>query len=229
MTLNLRIIASHEPKSPVTEAYRTLRTNLQYAAIDSPVRSLLVTSAGAGEGKSLTVANLAVVMAQGGKKTLLVDCDLRRPMHHRLFGQRNNGGLTSLLVNGGDPDSVTTETIVPKLKLIPCGPIPPNPAELLDSQSMKLLVQELRSRYESIIFDSPPLLAVTDSALLAPLVDGVLLVIQAGGTRTDMIQEAKSIIQNTGARIIGCVLNGVRRKAGDYHYYYYAENSGTDD
>lgn len=221
-------VACHEPKAPATEAYRTLRTNIQYAAVDSPIRSLLITSPGPAEGKSLTAANLAVVMAQGGKKTLLVDCDLRRPMQHRLFDVRNGSGLTSLLVHGGDPDSLTNKTIVPRLGLITSGLLPPNPAELLGSQAMKPLLQELKDRYEIVIFDGPPLIAVTDSALLAPLVDGVLLVVQAGETRTDMAQEAKSILQNTGGRIIGCVLNGVRRKNGEYHYYYYAL-SGTDD
>ncbi|MEW6662546.1 MAG: CpsD/CapB family tyrosine-protein kinase [Bacillota bacterium] len=226
----IKPIALNEPKSPVTEAYRTLRTNIQYAAVDRPVQSLLITSAGPGEGKSLTAANLAVVMAQGGKKTLLVDCDLRKPMQHRLFDQRNVRGLTSLLVHGGDPASVTNKTMVPQLGLITSGLIPPNPAELLGSQAMRPLLQELKSRHESVILDGPPLIAVTDAALLAPWVDGVLLVIEAGKARIDMVQEAKSILQNAGARIIGCVLNGVRRKAKDYHYYYYyGEKSGTDD
>ncbi|MBS3948526.1 MAG: CpsD/CapB family tyrosine-protein kinase [Dethiobacter sp.] len=220
----------NEPKSPVTEAYRTLRTNIQYAAVDRPVQSLLITSAGPGEGKSLTAANLAVVMAQGGKKTLLLDCDLRKPMQHRLFEQRNARGLTSILVQGGDPASVTNNTLVPQLSLISSGPIPPNPAELLGSQVMPPLLQELKSRHECVILDGPPLITVTDAALLAPLVDGVLLVIDVGHARIDMVQEAKSILQNAGARLIGCVLNGIRRKAKDYHYYYYyGEKSGTDD
>ncbi|KKM10742.1 capsular biosynthesis protein [Clostridiales bacterium PH28_bin88] len=223
-------IAYHEPKSPATEAYRTLRTNIQYASVDHPVNSLLITSAGPGEGKSLTAANLAVVMAQSGKETLLVDCDLRKPMQHRLFGLRNNRGLTSLLVQGGDPGTVTQQTEVAHLNIITSGLIPPNPAELLGSQAMKPLVQELKSRYATVIIDGPPLIAVTDAALLAPRVDGVLLVIRAGEARIDMVQEAKSIIENAGARVIGCVLNGVRRKSKDYHYYYYyAEKSGTDD
>lgn len=223
-------IAQHEPKSHVTEAYRTLKTNIQYAAVDRPVRSLLITSAGPGEGKSLTAANLAVVMAQGGKKTLLVDCDLRKPMQHRLFGQRNVKGLTTLLVHGGDLVSVTNNLMVPQLSLVTSGPIPPNPAELLGSQAMQPLLEELKSGYDSVIIDAPPLIAVTDAAILAPLVDGVLLVIDAGRNRVDMVQEAKAILQNASARIIGCVLNGVRRKAKDYHYYYYyEEKSGFDD
>jgi capsular exopolysaccharide synthesis family protein len=226
----LKPIALNEPKSPATEAYRTLRTNIQYAAVDRPLQSLLITSAGPGEGKSLTAANLAVVMAQGGKKTILVDCDLRKPMQHRIFDQRNVKGLTSLLVQGGDPADVLTKTIAPQMSLITSGPIPPNPAELLGSQAMRPLIEELKQRYEFVIFDGPPLIAVTDAALLAPLMDGVLLVIEAGQARIDMVQEAKSIIQNAGARLIGCVLNGVRRKVKDYHYYYYyQEKSGTDD
>jgi len=223
-------IAQSEPKSPITEAYRTLRTNIQYAAVDGPVQSLLITSAGPGEGKSLTAANLAIVMAQSGKKTLLVDCDLRKPTQHRLFDQRNVRGLTSLLVNGGDPANFKNKTSIPQLSLITSGPIPPNPAELLGSQAMQSLLEELMSGYESVVFDGPPLIAVTDSALLAPLVGGVLLVIEAGKTRIDMIQEAKSILENAGSRIIGCVLNGVRRKNKDAHYYYYyGEKSGADD
>ncbi|MBS3975466.1 MAG: CpsD/CapB family tyrosine-protein kinase [Syntrophomonadaceae bacterium] len=226
----LKPIAYHEPKSPATEAYRTLRTNIQYAAVDRPLQSLLITSAGPGEGKSLTAANLAIVMAHGGKKTLLVDCDLRKPMQQRLFGLSNLTGLTSLLVQGGDPAGVTKETMVPQLGLITSGLIPPNPAELLGSQAIRPLIEELKNRHEFVIFDGPPLIAVTDAALLAPWVDGVLLVIEAGKTRIDMVQEARSIIQNAGARLIGCVLNGVRRKTKDYHYYYYyAEKSGTDD
>lgn len=226
----LKPIAYHEPKSYATEAYRTLRTNIQYAAVDRPVQSLLITSAGPGEGKSLTAANLAVVMAQSGKNTLLVDCDLRKPMLHRLYDQRNERGLTSLLVHGGNPASVTNNTMVPQLNLITSGQIPPNPSELLGSQAMQPLLQELKNRYDSVILDGPPLITVTDAALLAPLVDGVLLVIEAGQTRIDMAQEAKSILQNAGARVIGCVLNGVRRKASDYRYYnYYGEKRGTND
>lgn len=223
-------IAYLEPRSPVTEAYRTLRTNITYASVDHPISSILVTSAGPGEGKSLTAANLAVVMAQAGKETLLVDSDLRKPMLHRLFGLRNDRGLTSLLVQGCDPDKVVQPTQVAYLSLIASGLIPPNPAELLGSQAMKPLMQKLKSRYEVVLLDGPPLIAVTDSALLAPLVDGVLLVIRAGEARMEMVREAKSIIESANARIVGCVLNGVRHKTRDYqYYYYYAEKSGTDD
>lgn len=226
----LKPIACRQPKSPVSEAYRTLRTNIHYAAVDCPIKTLLITSAGPGEGKSYTAANLAIVMAQGGKKTLLVDCDLRKPVQHRLFEMRNAGGVTSLLAHGGDCASQIKKTMVPQLGLITSGPIPPNPAELLGSQTMQLTIEELKNKHEVVIFDGPPLIAVTDAALLAPLVDGILLVIEAGQTRIDMLKQAKAIIQNSGARLIGCVLNGVRRKAQDYYYYYYySEKSGTDD
>ncbi|AEG15650.1 capsular exopolysaccharide family [Desulfofundulus kuznetsovii DSM 6115] len=215
------LITHKHPRSPVAEAYRVLRTNLGFSGLDRPCRSILVTSAGPEDGKSTTAANLAVVLAQAGNKVILVDCDLRKPTQHRIFEVENHRGLTNCLLQNLDPAEVSKNGLVENLTLVTSGPIPPNPAELLGSGRVRALWPALLERFDYLIIDSPPVLAVTDAALLAAQVDGVILVIRAATTRVEIAQEARDQLLKANARIIGVVLNQVKMPARDYHYYYY--------
>ncbi|AZK60202.1 CpsD/CapB family tyrosine-protein kinase [Candidatus Desulforudis audaxviator] len=215
------LVAHKHPKSAAAEAYRTLRTNLGFAAPDRPARVILVSSAGPADGKTTTVSNLAVVLAQAGHSVCLVDSDLRKPRLHRLFGVENTAGLTNVLSQNAGLEEVVVNTEVDRLALLPSGPIPPNPAELLGSGRMQEVLDRLAERYDFVLADSPPVLAVTDASLLAGQVDGVLLVIRAADTRVDLAQEAKAQLAKAGGRVLGVVLNKVRLSAKDYGYYYY--------
>jgi capsular exopolysaccharide synthesis family protein len=218
-----QLVASAESKAPESEAYRTLRTNIQFSSVDRPTRTLLVTSSGPSEGKSTTAANLAVVMAQTGKRVIAVDADLRRPVLHRVFGVPNNTGITTALLAG---DNMSLEghlrpTKVENLSLLTSGPIPPNPSEILGSHRMASLIESLTQLADIVIFDSPPVLAVTDAAVLGRQVDGVVLVVDARQTREQVLARAVSELQNTGANLLGVVLNRLDSRAGGYYYYYY--------
>ncbi|MGB9804614.1 CpsD/CapB family tyrosine-protein kinase [Desulfofundulus sp.] len=215
------LLAHTNPRSVISEAFRTLRTNLGFAALDRPCRSILVTSAGPEDGKSTTAANLAVVLAQAGHTVLLVDCDLRKPVLHKIFEVENHRGLTNCLLQEMDPVAVAHNGLVDNLSVLTSGPIPPNPAELLASGRVRALWPALLERFDYVIVDSPPVLAVTDAALLAAQLDGVILVIRAATTRVEIAQEARDQLLKASARIIGVVLNQVKMPARDYHYYYY--------
>lgn len=219
------LITLEHPRSAVTEAYRTMRTNLSFAAVDGECRLILVTSVGPIEGKTTTAANLAVTLAQAGSSVLLVDCDLRRPKLHKLFGLENGGGLTNVLVRGRNPEELWREGPVKGLNVLASGPIPPNPAELLGSERTRQLWPKLLERFDYVILDSPPVLAVTDATLLASQVHGVILVIWAGMQRVDVVQDAKEQLLKANARILGVVLNKVKIPERDYHYYYYYRSS----
>lgn len=220
---NRHLIAWLKTKAPESEAYRTLRTNIQFSSVDKPIRTLLVTSSSPSEGKSTTAANLAVVMAQTGQRVVLVDTDLRRPVIHKVFGVPNNVGITTALLAG---DNTTIEeqlqpTEIENLSLLTSGPIPPNPSELLGSHRMQTLVHKLGQQADMVIFDSPPVLAVTDAAVLGRQVDGVLLVVDAGQTRELALAQAVSELQKTGANVLGVALNRLDTRKGGYYYYYY--------
>jgi len=218
---NYELFTHKYPKSPVSEAYRTLRTNLGFTSLDRPCRSILVTSPGPGEGKSTTVANLAVVLAQAGHKVIVIDCDLRKPAQHRIFGVENHRGLTNCLIQGLDPEEVAYTNVVENITLLSSGPIPPNPAELLGSERVRSLWSTLLDRFDYVLIDSPPVLAVTDATLLSSQVDGVVLVVRSADTRVEIAQEAKEQLIKANARILGVVLNVVKISSRDYHYYYY--------
>jgi len=218
--MNLYLISHHHPKSPAAEAFRTLRTSLAFASPE-PVRTLLVTSSGPEEGKSTIVSNLAVAMAQAGKKVLVVDADLRKPQQHRIFETPNHRGLTNVLVGDAQPEDVLTETRVPGVHLLSSGPIPPNPAELLDSDRARSLWPALAQEYQCVLMDSPPLVAVADGVILSTQVEGVLVVVRAGSTRTDLLRESRALLEKAGARVLGAILNEVRHAPRDYRYYYY--------
>lgn len=219
--LSKMLITYHHPKSPVSEAFRTLRTNLHYASPEKVLRLLGLTSAGPEEGKSVVTANLAITLAQQGKKVLLMDCDLRKPMVHKLFGVPSSPGITNVLVDGTPLDTLASKAPVQGLTVIPAGPIPPNPSELLGSSSMDQLLQEVSERFDYVLLDTPPVVSVTDAVVLSSRLDGLILVVHAGVTRTQLVKEAKKNIEQAQGNLIGVVLNGVRYSSGDYRYYYY--------
>jgi capsular exopolysaccharide synthesis family protein len=214
------LITLTDPRSPAAEAYRALRTNLTFAALDKPIETLVVTSAAPGEGKSTTLANLAVTMAQGERRTILVDADLRQPKLHELFGVSNSRGLTTMFV---EPDALRdpplAQTQVGNLLLLPSGPLPPNPADLLGSSRMEEVIAALRDRADVILFDAPPVVVVTDAAVLGTKVDGVLLVVSAGRTRRDHAQQARELLERVHVRVVGAVLTNAPRDVSLGGYY----------
>src|SRR5690625_527447 len=214
------LIAKMNPKSPITEQYRTVRTNLQFAAIDEELRSMIVTSSGPGEGKSITTANLAVVYAQQGKKVLLVDADLRKPTVHYTFRLDNLRGLSNILVGEHALEEAATETDVENLDVLSCGPIPPNPSELLASKKMKQVLNDALLTYDLVIFDTPPVLAVADAQIMANIVDGSLLVIRSKQTEYEEAMRAKESLEPAKAKLLGTVLNDREKKEANYYYYY---------
>lgn len=214
------LITHLDPKSPVSEAFRTLRTNIQFSSIDSQVKTMMITSTGPSEGKSTITANLAVVLAQSGKKTLLVDTDLRKPTVHRTFRLLNRDGLTNALTSQDNFKQFAKNTEIDNLDVITTGPIPPNPSELLGSMAMARFINEVSAIYDTVIFDTPPVIAVTDAQILATQVDGVFLVVNSGKTNRDMALKAKTLLSNVKANILGCVLNN-REIEGENYYYYY--------
>jgi capsular exopolysaccharide synthesis family protein len=206
------LITLTDPRSPAAEAYRTLRTNLTFAALDKPIETLVVTSAAPGEGKSSTLANLAVTMAQGERRTILVDADLRRPGLHEIFGVANDRGLTTMIVEQAALDDPPLIDVgVDNLWLVPSGPLPPNPADILGSRKMEQAIAVLKARADIVLFDAPPVVAVTDAAVLGTKVDGVLLVVCAGRARREHAQRAKELLERVHVRIVGAVLNNAPR------------------
>lgn len=222
------LITHQDPKSPVAEAFRTIRTNLQFSSLDSEIRTIAITSAGPGEGKSTVLANLAVALAQSDKKVILVDSDLRRPTVHKKFGIENTTGLTNLLINGLTED-VLRDVGVPNLKVVTCGPLPPNPSELLGSKMMDKVIEFLKGHADMVLFDCPPVVAVTDAALLGRKLDGVIMTVRLGVVQQDALKRAKTLLENVQARVLGMVLNGVNAANGGYGYYYYYYYDSHDE
>ncbi len=224
-----RLITHVQPRSPISEAFRVLRTNLSFAAIDTGLKSVLVTSSTPSEGKSTSSANIATAMAQTGYTVALVDADLRRPTQHKVFQLSNNHGLTTALLDAETPVSEHLQTtMIPGLKLLASGPLPPNPAELLNSQRMSDVIESLQKTVDVVIIDTPPVLTVADAAILAPKVSGCVLVAQLGKTRQDMLHEAADRLRTSGATVFGLVLN--RTNSGRHKYYeYYNEQYYTGD
>ncbi|MED3718833.1 CpsD/CapB family tyrosine-protein kinase [Geobacillus thermodenitrificans] len=214
------LITFDDPKSPISEQYRTIRTNIQFSFIDEPLRSLMVTSSVPSEGKSTTAANLAVVFAQQGKKTLLVDADLRKPTVHYTFRLNNYAGLTSVLTNASPLSTALQDTFVGNLTVLTAGPIPPNPAELLSSKMMDRLLRELNEMYDLVVFDTPPVLAVTDAQILANKCDGTVLVVSSGKTEIDAAVKAKELLEAANAKLVGVVLNQRKQREGSGYYHY---------
>jgi non-specific protein-tyrosine kinase len=219
------LVAYSEPKSAAAEAYRTLRTNIQFASPDKPVHALLATSTSPDDGKSTTIANLAITFAEAGSATILVDADLRRPHLHNLFGLTNDAGLTTLVAemarskDGSAPSLPLQNTSIENLQVLTSGPVPPNPAEILASKLMAEILVILKGQADYILIDTPPIIAVTDAAILSPRVDGVLLVVNAGKTRRDLAVKARDMLQQINANILGVVLNNARVDKSAYTYY----------
>ncbi len=206
------LITLTDPRSPAAEAYRTLRTNLTFAALDKPIETLVVTSAAPGEKKSTVLANLAVTMAQGERRTILVDADLRRPGLHEIFGVANDRGLTTMIVEEAALEEPPLIDVgVDNLWLVPSGPLPPNPTDILGSRKMEQVITALKARADVVLFDAPPVIAVTDATVLGTKVDGVLLVVCAGRTRREHAQRARELLERVHVRIVGAVLNDAPR------------------
>jgi polysaccharide biosynthesis transport protein len=218
------LLAHESPMSGFSEATRSLRTNLMFASPDQPYRRLLVASAAPSEGKTTVAVSIAVSMAQGGQRVCIVDCDLRRPRLHRIFDRAGDVGLMNVILGECTIDEVAKPTIVPNLYCVPCGPIPPNSADVVQSEKFKKLLDELSQRFDRVILDSPPLIAVTDSAIISQFVDGVVFVIRAFKTSPAACRSGLRALYDIDAPIAGAVLNAVnldRHEYGYYHYYYY--------
>lgn len=215
-----KLIVKYDPRSPISEQYRTIRTNIQFSTVDSDIRTLMITSSGPGEGKSTTAANLATVFAQQGKRVLLVDADMRKPTVHYTFSLTNNYGLTSVLTKQIDLIDAAIEVDTSNLFILPCGPIPPNPAELISSRAMDEFFTIAQHDFDLVIFDSPPVLVVTDSQLLANKCDGVVLVVSSGFTERESAIKAKEQLIAAQGKVLGVVLNNKKQDQSQQYYYY---------
>lgn len=218
----------YNPSSVIAEAYRTLRTNIEFSNVDEDLQIIMVTSAQPGEGKSTTVANLAIAYAQTNKRILLIDADMRKPTMHKVFGLTNRVGLTSLLTGNRQIEDIPMECRVENLHILTSGPVPPNPSELLVSKKMAALLKELRSRYDIVLIDTPPVGLVSDAQILAGRSDGVVLVIDHGKVKRDLAIKAKAKLDHVKARILGVVLNNKSRKESKGYYYSYYGHSSED-
>ncbi|MGM7634659.1 CpsD/CapB family tyrosine-protein kinase [Bacillus sp. Hm123] len=215
-----KLVTLLNPKSPISEQYRTIRTNITFSSVGQEIRSLMVTSPSPGEGKSTTAANLAIVFAQQGKKVLLVDADLRKPTMHHTFNIVNNVGLTNVLTKQKALSAAMQPSQLDQLHILCSGPIPPNPAELLGSYMMAEFMQEAYQQYEVVIFDTPPVLLVTDAQVVANQCDASILVVSSGQTNADTAMKAKEVLQSAQSKLLGVVLNNMSSKKVGYDYYY---------
>ncbi|MBX6763121.1 MAG: CpsD/CapB family tyrosine-protein kinase [Rubrobacteraceae bacterium] len=214
----LKLVSIEDPMGPAAEAYRTLRTNLFYAFVDDPPRVIVITSPGPKEGKSLTCANLGVVLAQAGRRTLIVDCDLRLPSMHHLFGLRNFQGVVDLLAGGYEMRELWHEP-VPGLRVLTSGPLPPNPAETLGSRRFAELLAKAREEFDYVLLDAPPVGAVSDPVILATQGDGVLIVLDAQGTRKGSLRQSLRSLEAVRANVLGTVVNNVDASKKNYATY----------
>lgn len=221
------LVSVTDPSSVVAEQFRTIRTNIQFSAVDKKIQSLVVTSAGPSEGKSTVSSNLAVVWAKQNEKVLLIDADLRLPTAHRTFNLLNAAGLSSYLSNNAVYEEIIQETEVPNLSVISSGPVPPNPAELLNSRHINTLIERLEDEYDIIIFDAPPINTVTDAQLLANKADGVILVVPQGIAEKGGVTHAVEQLNKVHAKVLGTVMNRFKAdKAPGYYGGYYGGNYG---
>jgi capsular exopolysaccharide synthesis family protein len=219
-----RLITYEDPKSPISESYRSLRTNISYAlSIDKKIKSLLISSSQPGEGKSTTTANLAIAFAQLSKRTLLIDADLRKPVQHNVFGCSRGPGLSEYLIGDvSDLNSIIHTTKVESLSIITAGGLPPNPSELLGSERMSQLVDTLEQEWDMVLLDSPPIVAVTDASMISGEIDAIAIVVKAGSTERSAVDRALDMMRNVRAPLIGAILNGASQESlgGKYAYYY---------
>jgi capsular exopolysaccharide synthesis family protein len=202
------------------EAYRTLRTSVLLSTAGGPPKTILVTSGQPGEGKTTTTINTAISLAQLGASVLVIDADLRRPTTHKVLGVNQTAGLSTYLSSDTEVDKLITKLEIPNLSLLPCGPIPPNPSELISSEKMKQLLGALSQRFDHILIDSPPLIHVTDPVILSTMVDGVILVVRGGKSTRDVVRFARQELTRVGSKVFGVVLNSLDLKKEGYDYYY---------
>ncbi|USG67129.1 CpsD/CapB family tyrosine-protein kinase [Brevibacillus ruminantium] len=214
----MSLVCLEEPRSPIAEAYRTLRTNLQFAGFEQDLKSLLITSADPGEGKTTTVTNLAVVMAQTGKRVLVIDADLRRPALHFRFPVTNLRGLSEVLSGERPFAEVIQRVDQENIHVMTSGTLPPNPSELLHTGQMRELLLSVRTHYDVILLDAPPILPVTDAQILARHADGVLLVVRSGKVLVNHVKKAQGLLQHAGANLVGTLLNHKRMTTKSYYY-----------
>jgi capsular exopolysaccharide synthesis family protein len=218
------LLVHERPTSGIAEAARSLRTNLMFMNPDEPYKRLLVTSAAPAEGKTTVAVSIAISLAQGGQRVCIIDCDLRRPRLHRIFDRAGDVGLMNVILGEATVDEVAKPTVVPNLYCIPCGPIPPNSADVVSSDKFRRLLDDISARFDRIVLDTPPVIAVTDSAIASTLVDGVVFVVRAFRTSVNLCRSGLRTLQDVDAPIAGAVLNAVnlnRHEYNYYHYYYY--------
>ena len=215
------IILEKDPISATAEAYRSLRTNIQFAGLDQAYRKLLFTSATPGEGKTTTVANLGVAMAESGRRICMIDADLRHPTLHHYFGVSNTNGLTVALTEAKSMKQGVVPTMIPNLHLVPSGPPPPNPSQLLGSKRMRHFVELLGGEFDTLLFDSPPVISMSDTLTLATLSDGVILILKTGTVPRDLARRATEQIEAVNAKVIGVLLNQVDPRRDGYYYRYF--------
>ncbi|CAH2463326.1 MULTISPECIES: CpsD/CapB family tyrosine-protein kinase [Bacillus cereus group] len=214
-----QLITHKEPKSRIAERYRNIRTNIEFTSVDTHIRSLIVTSADPGDGKTTTVANLAVVFGQQGKKVLVIGADLRKPTIQNLFAIHHSNGLTNVLLGQAKLMQCIQKTDIENVYLMASGPIPPNPAELLGNRVMDEVLLEAYNMFDMILIDTPPVLAVTDAQILANKCDGVILVVRSEQTEKDKMVKAKQILDKASGKLLGVVLNDKNEEKEQYGYY----------
>ena len=215
------IISYNDPKSVISEQYRAIRTNIEYSNVDQNTKTILVTSSDKNEGKTTTVSNLAVSFANLNKKVLLIDCDLRNASIHKMFKLNNIYGLTDILAKDKAVDKCIQETELENLYVLTAGAIPPNPAEILSSEKMKNLIEDLKNIYDYIFIDTPPIGLVTDAGALSSFIDGVVLVVKSESIEKKYLEETKKKLDAVDARILGAILNSYKSEQKDYDYYSY--------
>ena len=215
------IISYNDPKSVISEQYRAIRTNIEYSNVDQNTKTILVTSSDKNEGKTTTVSNLAVSFANLNKKVLTIDCDLRNPSIHKMFKLNNIYGLTDILAKDRAVDKCIQKTELENLYVLTAGAIPPNPAEILSSEKMKNLIEDLKNIYDYIFIDTPPIGLVTDAGALSSFIDGVVLVVKSESVEKKYLEETKKKLDAVDARILGAILNSYKSEQKDYNYYSY--------
>lgn len=224
----LNLVTQNDPKNPAAEAYRVIRTGIQFAQAGKELQTIALTSCTPNEGKSTTIANLAVVLTQAGKSVLLIDCDMRNPTVHKNFNLSNKVGLSSCISMGTALSDAVQKTSIEGLYALTGGVIPPNPSELLGSEQMKNVLQRAKEQYDYVLIDTPPVMPVTDALIVGRFVDGMILVIASAEVKVEMARDVKNQLVNAGANILGVVLNKVRSEhhGYGYGYYYYYGNDG---
>lgn len=216
------IIIHSEPKSPVSKAYRVIRTNIQYYSVDKAIKTIVITSSVPLEGKTTITANLAISFAQMGSKVLLIDADLRKPKIHKIFWVRNNKGLTNYLTCHDDYHKYVRQSSIQNLNILTSGVIPPNPSELLNSEAMKQFIKDARNEYDIILMDSPPVCNVTDASIISTYADGTILVVNSGKVTIEELKNSAALLKKVNANLIGAILNNYNnyKTSGRYYYEY---------